>query len=76
MDERYQKWFVSSAGALLLVTGLAKLLSAFGTARVLAVQDPLIGLSYGNLLPIVGIAEVMVAVACFSGRVQLRLKVG
>lgn len=67
-------WFLRSAGALLLVTGIAKLFSGFGTAKILSLSDPIIGMSFGKLLPAVGVLEVLVAIACFSNRLSPRIK--
>lgn len=73
---RYLIWFVIVAGALLLLTGVAKILSGFGTGRILALDDPITGVAFGKLLPVVGVAEVLVALACFCRRRDSRLKLG
>lgn len=62
------RWFVRSAGVLLLLTGLAKLWSAMGEARVLGVRDPLFGLTFEQLMLGVGLVEVVVAWVCLVGR--------
>jgi len=61
------RWFVRSAGVVLLLTGLAKLWSAMGEARVLGVQGPLFGLTFRQLMLGVGLAEVVVAGVCLVG---------
>ena len=53
---------------VLLVTGLAKLWSAMGEARVLGVRDPLFGLTFRQLMAGVGLAELLVAGVCLVGR--------
>ena len=58
----------------MFITGVAKILSGFGHARILAVPDPVIGLRFGMLMPIVGAAELVIAVTCFLPRVNERLK--
>ena len=62
------RWFVRSAGVVLLVTGLAKLWSAMGEARVLGVRDPLFGLTFRQLMLGVGLVELLVAGVCLVGR--------
>ncbi|MGA4644948.1 hypothetical protein [Limisphaera sp. 4302-co] len=62
------RWFVRSAGVVLLVTGLAKLWSAVGEARVLEVRDPLFGLTFGQLMLGVGLVELVVAGVCLVGQ--------
>ena len=53
---------------VLLLTGLAKLWSAMGEARVLGVRDPLFGLTFRQLMAGVGLVEVLVAGVCLVGR--------
>lgn len=54
---------------LLLLTGLAKILSAFGHDFVLQVGDPVLGVSYRVLFLCVGSIEIAVGSFClFSGR--------
>ena len=72
---RTSGWFLSAASAILGATGLAKLLSGFGNARVLALADPIIGLQFRYLLLGVGLAEVFIALGCFyKWRNQLGLQ--
>ena len=59
-----QAWFVKSAGVLLAVTGLAKALSAVGSARALEAADPLTGMPFRQLLLLVGLAELLIAFFC------------
>jgi len=54
--------FVWSSAALLIVTAAAKLVSCFGTAKILQNSDPLVGLRFGRLMFIAGIIELGVAV--------------
>ena len=60
-----------TAGALLAVTGFAKLWSALGTARALMAPDPLSGIPFKYLLASVGVVEIVVATICFLGRSRL-----
>ncbi len=65
MQRRYTELFVKSAGAILLLTGAAKVLSRFGHAKILAVPDPILNLSFGNLMLAVGATELAIAGFCF-----------
>jgi len=72
MTRFYTNWFCFSAGAILIVTGIAKIWGAFGHARVLMVPNPLLGLNFGHLMMTVGLVEMFVAMVCFfSSSTQL-----
>jgi hypothetical protein len=60
--------FLYSAGVLLLVTALAKIVSALGSARVLQNPEPILGVPFRTVFWIVGALEFMVALVCFFGR--------
>jgi len=62
------KYFQWTAGALLLVTGIAKVVSSFGSGQVLNDVDPLIGFRFGSLMFAVGVVELTVAGLCLWGR--------
>lgn len=62
------RWFLLSAGAILAVTGIAKVVASFGKARALAVVDPIFTVKFGHLFLGVGLGEILVAVVCFFGR--------
>ncbi len=51
----FSRKFILSAGAILALTGAAKVWSGLGTAKVLAVSDPIIGIQFGHLMLVVGI---------------------
>jgi hypothetical protein len=55
--------FNSSFAVILFFAGLAKIWSAFGSAKALAIEDPVIGLQFGHLMLYLGISEL--SVACF-----------
>jgi hypothetical protein len=76
MQKLYAVWFLRTAGGLLFGTGLAKVLSSSGTGRVLALEDPILGVAFEKLLLVVGMAELLVAFTCFSRRLDLRLRLG
>jgi hypothetical protein len=54
------RFFLSTAAAILIITGLIKVLSLFGSAGMLAVRDPVFGISFGILMPLVGLTEIAV----------------
>jgi hypothetical protein len=54
---RYVGWFTNTAAAILLLTGVAKVLSGLGHAKVLGVPDPILGLPFGPLMQAVGAVE-------------------
>lgn len=56
------------------VTGVAKVWTALGDVKLLAVADPIVGISFKHLILSVGVMEVAVALAClFSKRETLAL---
>ena len=52
---------------MLGITGAAKVYSSFGTAKVLAMADPIAGISFRDLLLAVGIVELLIARLCVLG---------
>ena len=66
----FPKWFVLSAGAILAITGIAKVWSGFGNSQFLAVVDPIIGIEFGQLMLAVGAAEIVIALVCFFSKRQ------
>ena len=62
--------FVLSAGATLAITGIAKIWSTLGNAKMLAVADPITGISFRWLLLAVGAAELVIALVCFFSKRQ------
>jgi hypothetical protein len=60
--------FVLMSGIILIVFGVAKVLSAFGKASLLGVQDPLVGIPFRDLLIGAGILEVAIGLHCFMTR--------
>lgn len=68
------RWFNFSAGAILLFTGVAKVVSASGSARALDSFDPIFAISLRHLLLSVGLLELAVSAICLlSGRIKLAL---
>jgi hypothetical protein len=66
------KYFLWTAGGLLLITGFAKVVSSFGAGQILKSKDPLTGLGFGGLMFSVGVVELAVAGMCLW-RSQRRL---
>lgn len=64
MRSQISSVFVRSAGVLLGLTGVAKFVSAFGTARVLEVPDPVFGLRFTLFLLLVDELEIIIAWIC------------
>lgn len=70
---RQPRWFVISAGGILLITGVAKVASVTGSARVLQTSDPFFTFSFRNELLLVGMLELIIACFCLLSR---RPKIG
>jgi Methylamine utilisation protein MauE len=65
-----RKWFVLTSGAILAITGIAKMWSGLGNSKFLAVVDPIIGIKFGHLILAVGLVEIVIALVCFIGKRQ------
>ena len=68
------RWFCLSAGLILLVTGLAKVLSTLGVNRMLDVADPVFGLNFRHLFMAVGLLEFAAAFLILLTDLRPRLK--
>jgi len=62
------KYFRWTAGTVLLITGIAKVVSSFGAGQILNDVDPLIGFRFGSLMFAIGVVELTVAGLCLWGR--------
>jgi hypothetical protein len=60
-----QKYFILSFGTIFFITGVAKLWSSYGSARVLEEYDPIFGITFYHLMQVVGIVELVLAVFCW-----------
>ncbi len=69
------RFFICSAGALLILVAMAKIASSFGRVAALNVRDPLFNVPFRYLFLIVGYIEMTIGVICFAGR-GMGLKVG
>lgn len=54
------RFLLSTAATVLIITGFIKVLSLFGSVGMLAVKDPVFGISFGILMPLVGVTEIAV----------------
>jgi hypothetical protein len=66
----FPKWFALSVGAILAITGIAKIWSGLGDSKFLAVIDPIIGIKFRLLMLVVGVAEIVIALICFFSKRQ------
>ena len=57
--------FIYTAGVLLLVTALAKLVSSQGDARILQSYDPILRIKFQQVFWVVGVVELIIAIICF-----------
>lgn len=62
--------FIRTAGLILVITGLAKVVSTFGTAKIMQMTDPILGIPFRFLLLGVGILELTIAGFCFLRRFE------
>jgi hypothetical protein len=56
---RASRLFLASAQTILFVTGAAKLASSLGNSTILKQIDPVFGASYGHLMFVSGIIEIL-----------------
>jgi hypothetical protein len=57
-------WFAKIGGLVFVLTGLAKIVSAFGKAKLLDYHDPITDLSFRHLMLLAAIVEIAVALFC------------
>lgn len=57
--------FIKSAGILLIITAVAKIVSSFGTARIEDYPDPVFLIRFRDMFRIFGIIEAIAAAICF-----------
>jgi len=62
--------FILSAGCVLAITGGAKVFSAFGNAKLLSVDDPILGIPFKILIFVVGLMEIGIAAVCFTEKMK------
>jgi hypothetical protein len=61
MSEKLARRYLDSAGVILFVTGVAKLVSSGGSARALQTIDPFFGLPFGTVFFCGGVLELVVS---------------
>jgi hypothetical protein len=66
----FQRRFILSAGVILAITGVAKVWTGLGNSKFLTVVDPIIGIKFGQLMLVVGVAEIAIALVCFFSKRQ------
>jgi hypothetical protein len=64
---QWSKTFIWSACIIFAITGLAKVISATGSAEILGQKDPIFGMPFRYLLLLVGVIELAVPACWFSG---------
>lgn len=68
----FRRWFITTAGVVLALTGLAKVFSATGPAQSLDIVDPVFGIPFRQLFLLVGLTELLIAFFClFTNRCKL-----
>ncbi len=75
MTAKWVRYFILSAGGILLAAGLIRLLIVLNDAPVLVLPEPVLGLPLGYIVLTVGILELIVATFCLFGK-QLGLQIG
>ncbi len=75
MQSKFAHLFLCLAGIVLLAAAVAKLVSSFGSAKILQNPDPVIGLAFRNVFRVVGAMELAIALACLFGR-RIKLRAG
>jgi hypothetical protein len=61
---KLHRYFILTAGVILGITAIAKIISVFGTQMMLLQSDPLIGISFRHLLLLAGLVELVIACLC------------
>jgi len=60
--------FLFSASLIFSITGIAKIFSSFGSAKVLLELDPIVGVQFRHLMFAVGAVEIGASVFCIASR--------
>lgn len=66
------RFFIRSSAIILAFTALAKVISAAGSVKILALPDPLLLWSNRSILITLGIIEVSLSAYLITGKYQLR----
>jgi hypothetical protein len=62
------RYFIITAGMLLTMTAVAKIISGFGHAHVLEYPEPISSIPFKYIFWIIGIVELTLALICFFSR--------
>jgi len=62
------RFYLKSCGIILLITGLAKIWTAFSKLKILFVADPILSIKFGHLMLMVGLIEIVLGTFCFFGK--------
>jgi DNA-directed RNA polymerase subunit RPC12/RpoP len=74
MKQKWLKFFIPAAGAILLAAALCRFLIAAGHAQVMTLPDPMLGIPLRDAVVAVGVFELVVALICLFGkRIGLQL---
>ena len=65
---KWIRYFVLSAGAILLAAALTRFITAAGNAQVWALPDPVLGIPLRYAMLMVGLFELIVALICLFGK--------
>jgi hypothetical protein len=65
---RLAQWYLVLVGLILMLTGLAKVVSAFGSAPMLRTEEPVLGITYRAFFSVVGLFEIVLAVLFIRNR--------
>jgi hypothetical protein len=68
MRTKWIRWFLLSAGVLLLAAALNRFLIAAGSARSLSMPEPLLGIPLHYAVFLVGVVELVVGLICLFGK--------
>jgi hypothetical protein len=69
---RLIRLYIYTASLLLFITGMAKVISSFGTAHILTHADPILDIRFGNLMLFLGIGELVISGICLFSKDQRR----
>jgi hypothetical protein len=68
MSAKLIKCYLYSAGIVLLISGLAKVISGSGNAKILGTPDPIFNVSFRYMFTIVGALEIGIGMGCILGK--------
>lgn len=72
---KWMRYFILSAGVILLAAALSRFLIAAGNAQVMALPDPMLGIPLRYAVLLVGGFELVVALICLFGK-RIGLQIG